>query len=377
MRVEVSTMGSSSALLSRNVWIGLSLLATLLGCLALVPVLWQGILLALLLGTLQLVAFNLEAANQGPAVTAPEPDPALDFLHSLRQLLGELLPLWERHVQLAREQTEEAANGLTNQFAAINQQVAHTLAQGSQGDGVFAVIHGAQIELPKAVSALDETRQQRDQFLSEINELSQFVDELQRMAEGVAKIASQTNLLALNAAIEAARAGEAGRGFSVVADEVRKLSSLSGETGTQITEKVRVMGGSMRQMVVRAEQLSSLEQSNIERAGGIVAQVLGELASGVQQLEQRVDRLQQGSREVEQAVTQVMVQLQFQDRVSQIVSHITDDMQRLQSRLHEQTALDCQAWLRQLESSYTTLEQQQIHGGHSRAGVEQSSVTFF
>ena len=130
------------------------------------------------------------------------------------------------------------------------------------------------------------------------------------MAEDVAKIASQTNLLALNAAIEAARAGEAGRGFSVVADEVRKLSNLSGETGTRITEKVRIMGGSMQQMVERAEHLSSLEQGKIEQAGAIVNRVLGVLAGGVAQLELRVEELQHSSRHVEQAVTQVLVDLQ-------------------------------------------------------------------
>lgn len=367
---------SSTAPLSRHLWIGLSLSATLLGCLWLVPVWWQGLLLALLLMGLQAVAVNA-AQPQAVAVLAPVEDPALGFLHSLRQLLAELLPLWERHVQLAREQTEAAASDLARQFFAINQQLEQTLAQGSEGDGVFAVIRGAQDELPKAISALDETRPQRDQFLVEINELSTFVSELQQMAEGVAKIASQTNLLALNAAIEAARAGEAGRGFSVVADEVRKLSSMSGETGTRITEKVHVMGGSMSQMVVRAEQMSTLEQGKIEQAERIVNRVLGELSGGVQQLEQRVQLLQQSSREVEQAVTQVLVQLQFQDRVSQIVGHVTDDMRRLQARLQEEGEIDCQGWLRQLESSYTTLEQQRVHSGDARAQVEQSSVTFF
>lgn len=368
---------SSTAPLSRNIWTGLNLLATLLGCLLLVPVWWQGVLLAGVLMGLQLLAVKASASAPVAEPLAPIEDPALGFLQSLRQLLGAVLPLWESHVLLAREQTEEAASDLANQFVSINQQLGSTLAQGSEGDGVFEVIRSAQVELPKAVHALDDLRQEREKFLAEINELSSFVGELQHMAEGVAKIASQTNLLALNAAIEAARAGEAGRGFSVVADEVRKLSSMSGETGTQITEKVRVMGGSMRQMVARAEQLSILEQEKIGQAGGIVAQVLGELASGVQSLEQRVELLQQGSREVEQAVTQVLVQLQFQDRVSQIVGHVTDDMRRLQERLHEQTELDCQAWLRQLESSYTTMEQQRVHSGDARAQVEQSSVTFF
>ena len=46
---------SSAAPLSRHIWIGLSLSATLLGCLWLVPVWWQGLLLALVLGFVALV----------------------------------------------------------------------------------------------------------------------------------------------------------------------------------------------------------------------------------------------------------------------------------------------------------------------------------
>ena len=63
--------------------------------------------------------------------------------------------------------------------------------------------------------------------------------------------------------------------------------------------------------------------------------------------------------------------------VSQIVGHVTDDMRRLQARLRQEGEIDCQGWLRQLESSYTTLEQQRVHSGDARAQVEQSSVTFF
>jgi len=63
--------------------------------------------------------------------------------------------------------------------------------------------------------------------VKEINQLNQYVKNINVITNVLRSIADQTNLLALNAAIEAARAGEAGRGFAVVADEIRKLAEQS------------------------------------------------------------------------------------------------------------------------------------------------------
>ncbi|MCY1296393.1 hypothetical protein D9M70_457790 [compost metagenome] len=163
----------------------------------------------------------------------------------------------------------------------------------------------------------------------------------------------------------------------MVADEVRKLSSMSGGTGTRITEKVQIMGRAMQAMVENAEQMNLMNSASIQDAEAIVAKVLGELGDGLAGQEQRLQGLQHTSRSVEQTVSAVLVELQFQDRVSQITSHVTTDMARLRLRLDDPGVPDSQAWLRELETSYTTLEQQRVHAGQHSVGVQQSSVTFF
>ena len=351
-------------------------------CLLLAATWWHGALAALLLlGWLGAMVLQTvpQPINAEAAASAIELGENQHRLAALRELLRAVLPLWGQNIELAQGQTAQAADGLNARFISMSQQVSQVLEHGAvgEGGGVFEVLRNAQVELPRAVKMLDDTRSDRQRFLDEIRELSAFVGELNGMAEEVAKIASQTNLLALNAAIEAARAGEAGRGFSVVADEVRKLSSMSGATGAKITEKVQIMGRSMESMVARAEQMESLSQSNIQAAEDVVGEVLGQLAAGVSQLEQRLQLLHSNSREVEQTINAVLVDLQFQDRVSQIVSHVSEDMQRLQATLDDSEIPNCDDWLRRLESTYTTLEQQRAHGGQGAAGVEQSSVTFF
>jgi methyl-accepting chemotaxis protein len=365
----------------REPWVLIAgLILTTVLCFVLADTEWKACLAALLQGVCLWWCWRPLPVIRTEIVVSPQDHEDSAVLAALRKLLASVLPLWEKQVELSRAQTEMAADGLTAKFIAMSQQVGQTIALSADDSGqggVFEVIRNAQVELPKAVSALDATQAERERFLTEMHQLGHFVDELFGMAEDVAKIASQTNLLALNAAIEAARAGESGRGFSVVADEVRKLSTLSGATGARITEKVRIMGGSMHELIEHAGQVAGTEREKIREAEGIVNQVLGELAQGIAQLEQRISLLQSSSRDVEHTVNEVLIDLQFQDRVSQITSHITHDMRRLLERLYDAAPLDACAWLQVLEASYTTREQTRIHGGEAQAAVEQSSVTFF
>ena len=302
-----------------------------------------------------------------------------DLTH-LRNLIEQVAPVWVRNMELVRQQTEDAGNGLTQRFAAINHKLAETLAGAdghSAAGSVLNVIRNAQTELPQVVHALDETRGEREQFLQQIAGLSRYIDELVGMASDVAKVASQTNLLALNAAIEAARAGESGRGFAVVADEVRKLSTLSGDTGKRITEKVGHISGAVQQAIDQATAIAAREQQLILDAGDSVQRVLGDFSNSVGSLEQRVAALQATGAEVEQVINGVLVDLQFQDRVSQILSHVSQDVERLRQALARGESPDISNWLLSLERTYTTGEQRAVHrGGHS-TDTDSSTVTFF
>lgn len=73
------------------------------------------------------------------------------------------------------------------------------------------------------------------QTVDEVTELAEYVGNIDRIIETISEIAEQTSLLALNASIEAARAGEAGKGFAVVAEEVGSLANESQNATNQIT----------------------------------------------------------------------------------------------------------------------------------------------
>lgn len=309
--------------------------------------------------------------------------------------LGAQVPrLWSRHIETVRLQIEEAGTSLVERFGAINGKLsaanaAAALASSGMdgGGGMSERIRSADDRLGSMVKSLEDALRRRDRRLAQIQELATFADDLRHMAQEVGNIAAQTNLLALNAAIEAARAGEAGRGFSVVADEVRKLSNLSGETGKRMREKVEVIATAMASALQSADQDAREDQAVVSGGEATIRDVLNGFHGASDQLAEAARNLLQESQGVADEVTQILVNMQFQDRVNQILHHVSGDMGNLadlfERRSNERSQgrlpapVDAAQWLEEMERGYTTLEQIQNHHGGQGSGPESSCVTFF
>src|SRR5690606_36310191 len=191
-------------------------------------------------------------------------------------------------------------------------------------------------ELGQITKTLRAAMAQRDELLNEISGLSKITVELSGMSAEVAGIASQTNLLALNAAIEAARAGEYGRGFAVVADEVRTLSTRSGETGARIGKRIEQVNSALKTTLERTTEYAAQDSTRLSKSEDSIAQVLKQFRHSTENILQSAQVLEQESVGVQASVEEVLVNLQFQDRVSQILSHVTNDMEKLAGALVDQ-----------------------------------------
>ncbi|MBV8465609.1 MAG: hypothetical protein JO218_06660 [Burkholderiales bacterium] len=292
-----------------------------------------------------------------------------------------MVPRWRHNVELARGQTESAIGRLTADFSDIKLRLDTVLGETSNSgqDVLSTTIGGARAELEEILAELKTVMSAKREMLAEISGLSQLTEELQKMAAEVGDIASRTNLLALNAAIEAARAGEAGRGFAVVADEVRKLSNLSAATGASIKEKVAVANQLVGGAVKASEKLSQEDEQLLADSEMAIGDAMARIDAAAVGLATSAERLRVESSHVGNQVDQVVVSLQFQDRVSQILGWVVTDLGKMDTHIAgvgsgEPISFDAEVWLSSAERQYTTGEQARRHG---EGADESASVTFF
>ncbi|WP_414707859.1 methyl-accepting chemotaxis protein [Pseudomonas sp. UBA6562] len=155
----------------------------------------------------------------------------------------------------------------------------------------------------KGTEVVQQTVAVIEQISQELNDAARNLDAVSRQSDTIGQIvltirgiAEQTNLLALNAAIEAARAGAHGRGFAVVADEVRNLAARTSKATVEIVEVVR------HNHDLSLTAVASM-QSSLDRTGQGVA-LASEAGTVIMQI-------QQGSRDVVEAINQISSTLQL------------------------------------------------------------------
>jgi len=95
-------------------------------------------------------------------------------------------------------------------------------------------------------------------------------------------------------------------------------------------------------------------------------------------LSDTVRQLEDESREVDQEICDILVHLQFQDRINQILDHVQLNMVKLTGVIESDATLpNSESWLQELEKTYTTKEQRQVHAGQVADKSMQSQVDFF
>jgi methyl-accepting chemotaxis protein len=324
---------------------------------------------------------NSDAADAALASTSLHEQAA-----GLEKLTTSVLPIWVRNVESARSLAQTSIEGLASSFANLMSRLETAVATSEQTTGgpggsqssLVGLLTESRADLQGIVSDLQSAVRAKSGMLDDISQLAGMTMELKARVADVSSVARQTNLLALNAAIEAATAGERAQGFAVVAREVRTLSRLSGEAAKGIAQKVEAAGAAMEKTIASARAYAAQDAEAIRRAEAAIASVVGRFQASTSGLDASARDLQTRGREIRSEIQLLIVDLQFQDRMSQILQQVTKDMEKLETKLKAEGGSfspDVEAWLAEMKSTYATAEQRNNHDGGGQGTGD--AITFF
>jgi methyl-accepting chemotaxis protein len=154
----------------------------------------------------------------------------------------------------------------------------------------------------KVLGLLQNGSQAMDRMASTIDRIKTSSDDTARIIRTIDEIAFQTNLLALNAAVEAARAGDAGKGFAVVAEEVRNLAGRSAAAAKDTSSLIEDAQKHAGEGVQECESVNS---------------TLGEVVSGMNELEGLMGRVAGASVQQSQGVDEIAASITEIDSITQ------------------------------------------------------------
>jgi methyl-accepting chemotaxis protein len=328
--------------------------------------------------------FRLSQSHKPAATTAARND-------ELEQIVAVSMPVWARQIGTSRKTGDDAVASLTHLFATTVSRLENTLSASRQavaeisGGGVLSALNNSESDLQTVMQTLRGMQERKGVIL---NEVGRYADDLRQMASEVQHIALQVRMLSFNAAIEAAHAGKAGQGFGIVAGEMRALADLSAETGARMTKKIEsvaIIDETLANIFKEAENSGDADAVSIGKADAAIREVLDRFKQLTATLSQSVKVMEVEAEQVRGQISEAIVEFQFQDRVSQILAHVAENMNTLSETMNRQAghALKAEAWLKDMVGQFSTQEEfDNLTGGTAKKNANkriahQHDTTFF
>ncbi|MCA1325311.1 chemotaxis protein [Herbaspirillum sp. alder98] len=317
---------------------------------------WLGALVGLFIGG----AFYLTCL---PAPAQAKEDSPKDAPDGLAALLHQVLPVWRGHVELARTQTQSAIDTLTTRFAGINERLGRSrqLSQDARSAELQQLLQGAGEQLGVLAKALESVLASRQSLQGKLEGLAAANDEIRQLALQNEQLAGQTGVSDLLSSQQS----------------WQELAERAAANSRQIVLRTKAARQQIQAAVMAAADLPDGADGIVEHSHAAIDRVLAGFGQAATTLANTVDQMAAENRAVDQEVSDILVNLQFQDRISQILAQLQGDIVRLQDSAPAAALPSPQQWLAELEKTYTTPEQRQVHAGGGARPTLQSQVDFF
>ncbi len=260
---------------------------------------------------------------------------------------GVALEMLTQMLPESASQVEKASHDLTHQFKTI----AHSAsAQSEMMQALIATIGAIQVEekkvtldefialfsktLDDSISKILFVSKKAVSMVYSMSDAIQNLREIEKFSQKIQAITKQSNLLAFNAMIESARAGNAVRGFSVVANEMKILSGEIAGLSEEMRRRTQVIMTRVTEGFDMLQEVATIDMNDHMMVKDRLDVLLQGLVRQSDESRKVIAASATTSSQMSQAIDDMVMNLQFQDRNSQVTENAVDIIRQCMLMLH-------------------------------------------
>jgi methyl-accepting chemotaxis protein len=193
--------------------------------------------------------------------------------------------------------------------------------------------HRARAEAPSLVAAVGDLVESLSKFRATVTEelhnhaflvrgAVQSVAALRRLTETISEFAEASRMATFNARIEAARIGAQGHGFVAIANSLQQLARDVRFANSTAQNIARQLGSGLPQVEASTTSLSAHVEAQLQALTAHVNSVKQRIANNRATAEEELDRATKRAGHLKAQTNQVLGEIQFQDRTSQLMEAV-------------------------------------------------------
>jgi len=233
----------------------------------------------------------------------------------------------------------DASTDQTDRLSDLVEQISSVEYDGGEVD-LVALPRILEESLEEVTERILVLSKQGVSLIYSLDEILEEIDELQSCITEIEAINRQTRLLSLNAQIEAGRAGDAGAGFQVVSTEMHTLSKridalserMRGSTAI-VTRSIKEVISSIRTEYEELSEIGAMDLTQQIDAKEHLELLLNAVVERNDEIQGVLGHSTEASRKIADEIREVVMAMQFQDRMKQRTDAVVKAFEEVSSFL--------------------------------------------
>jgi methyl-accepting chemotaxis protein len=218
--------------------------------------------------------------------------------------------------------------------------------------------------LVKILDATSEAGEISHRAIERIQQMDKASQEITSALVMLEQIARENKMLAMNARIEAAHAGSLGAGFEVVAVEVVSQTEKSREVTAKVSDLINNLRALAGSTLKDLQRMNEQDHKRVEVCRLEVDESLREMQATHSEMKNMLSGITDAGALLANDIGSAVRGLQFQDRTSQQIAHVVEDLDTMHARLTTQFGSADSSGVASNDgfSAYTMKEEREVAG---------------